>query len=479
MAPFDFLLFVFYWLFIALVSLRIIFRGRNLSTSLAWLLIIYIIPLLGALLYFFFGELQLGKRRAEKAASMRFPYMENLRLLATQQSDDNSQLPNSPLAISIQQLLANRLGIGALHYNNFKVLNSPEKIFDALLTDIRNAKESIRMEFYIWNSAGRVKEIEKALLQAHQRGVKIQILIDDAGSWFYFFTAAYKELKNAGIEIIPALSVSPWRLPFRRADIRMHRKMVIIDHQMAYTGSMNMADPKYFNKHANVGEWVDAMVRFEGSAAQGLSAVFSWDWEVETEERDLPESIDSTNESDKWLAAIPSGPGLGFDLITQVMLCAIYRADQSITICSPYFVPPEPIFEALVQAAKRGIKICILVPRRNDSRLVSWASKAFYDQLLQAGAEIMLFKGGLLHTKAMLIDEELAIFGSVNLDVRSLQLNFEISLALFDPQSCREICDLVTEYKADSESIDAERWHQRSLLARLRERLVFFLSPLL
>lgn len=479
MTAFDSLLFVFYWLFIALISLRIIFRGRNLSTSLAWLLIIYIIPLLGALLYFFFGELQLGKRRAEKAASMRPPYMENLRLLATQQPNDSSKLPRSPLATAIQQLLANRLGIGALHYNNFRVLNSPDKIFDALLSDISLARRSIRMEFYIWNSAGRVKEIEEALLKAHQRGVKIQILIDDAGSWFYFFTAAYKTLKNAGIEVIPALSVSPWRLPFRRADIRMHRKMIIIDHQAAYTGSMNMADPKYFNKHANVGEWVDAMVRFEGAAAQGLSGVFSWDWEVETEQRDLPESIDSTNDSDKWLATIPSGPGLGFDLITQVMLSAIYRADRSITICSPYFVPPEPIFEALIQAARRGVRICILVPRRNDSWLVSWASRAFYDQLLQAGAEIMLFKGGLLHTKAMLIDEELAIFGSVNLDVRSLQLNFEISLALFDPQSCREICELLTEYKAESVAIDAERWHRRSVLTRLRERLVFFLSPLL
>ncbi|RUO34948.1 cardiolipin synthase [Aliidiomarina soli] len=473
------LLFILYWLFIASVTLRVIFKRQSMSASLAWLLIIYIVPLIGAFAYFFFGEMQLGQRRAEKSESMREPYMNALKSMTEKMHDDSDTLPDSSLSKAIQQLLIKRLGVGVLNYHDFTLLNSPQAIFASLRTDIENAQRTIDLEFYIWHSKGQVNEIETALIKAAQRGVEVRILADDAGSWPFFFSKGHKAMKEAGIHIVPALPVSPWRLALRRADIRLHRKIIVIDHQIAYTGSMNMADPTEFNKNANVGQWIDAMARFRGAAAVGMAKVFAWDWEVETEEH-LPTSIDvEKHVSQQWLATIPSGPGLGHDLITEVMLSAIYRADTSITICTPYFVPPEPVFEALLQALARGVKMTILVPRRNDSRLVSWASRAFYDDLLQAGAEIRNYHGGLLHTKALLIDDQLAIFGSVNLDARSLQVNFEISLALFHPSSCKAICDLVASYIEDSETICPERWHKRSIFSRFRERLVFFLSPLL
>lgn len=477
--PSSDLLFIFYFVFIAGVALRIIFRRQSMSASLAWLLILYIVPFLGAVAYLFFGELQLGQRRAERSETMREPYMRSLRQLTESMHRENDDLPQTPLAIATQQLLTKRLGIGVLNYYDFTLLKDAGQVFRTLLTDIQAARHSIRMEFYIWYSKGQVNEIEQALIGAAQRGVDVRILADDAGSWSFFFSPACRAMKDAGIKVVPALPVSPWRLALRRVDIRLHRKIIVIDDEIAYTGSMNMADPVEFNRKANVGEWIDAMARFRGSAALGLAKVFAWDWEVETEERCLSRIHSDQHPSQQWLATIPSGPGLGHDLITEVMLCAIYRADRNITICTPYFVPPEPIFVALLQALARGVSVTIVVPRRNDSRLVSWASRAFYDDLLQAGASIHLFRGGLLHTKALIIDEEMAIFGSVNLDVRSLQVNFEISLALFHPTSCRAICELVNTYLEDSESIDPERWHDRPLHARLRERLVFFLSPLL
>lgn len=473
------ILFVIYLVFVVGVTLRIIFKRQSLSATLAWLLIIYVVPLLGALLYFIFGEIQLGHRRAEKSESMREPYMRDLKRLTESLQNENDTLPDSPLAVAIQQLLHTRLGIGVLNYYDFTLIEDSDDIFDAIIADIRNARRTILMEFYIWHSKGRVNEVEQALVAAAERGVTIKILADDAGSWGFFFSQGYKQLRAAGIEVVDALPVSPWRLALRRADLRLHRKVVVIDDEIAYTGSMNMADPEIFNRKANVGEWIDAMVRFRGAAALGLAKVFAWDWEVETEQHYTTRLHTDKHPNQQWLASIPSGPGLGHEVITEVMLVSIYRADKEIAICTPYFVPPEPIFEALLQALGRGVKVTIVVPQRNDSRLVSWASRAFYEDLLQHGADIRMYNGGLLHTKAIIIDEQLALFGSVNLDARSLQLNFEISLALFHPQSCRAVCDLVDGYSKQSASICAERWHKRSILARLRERLVFFLSPLL
>ena len=473
------IIFLIYLFFVAGVTLRIIFKRQSMSASLAWLLIIYIVPLLGALLYFTFGELQLGHRRAEKSESMREPYMHSMKRLTEAMHADDDTLPNDSLATAIQNLIHNRFRIGVLNYYDFTLISDADAIFDHILQDIESARLSILIEIYIWHSQGRVNEIERALIEAAKRGVKVKILADHAGSWRFFFSRGYKLMRAAGIEVVAALPVSPWRLALRRADLRMHRKMLIFDDEIAYTGSMNIADPKLFNTGANVGEWIDAMVRLRGAAALGLSKVFAWDWEVETNERHISRMHADKHPNQQWLATIPSGPGLGHQVITEVTLVSIYRADKEIVICTPYFVPPEPIFEALIHALRRGVEVTIIVPRRNDSRLVIWASRSFYDELLQEGAKIHLYTGGLLHTKAIIIDQQLALFGSVNLDARSLQLNFEISLALFHPQSCRAVCDLVDNYLQDTVELCPDRWHQRSFLARLRERLVFFLSPLL
>ena len=473
------LLFIFYLVFVVGVTLRVIFKRQSIGATLAWLLIIYIVPLIGAVAYFIFGEIQLGHRRAEKSEAMREPYMRDLKRLTENMHDTDDELPNTPLATSLQQLLHNRLGIGVLSYYDFTLISSPQAIFDSMAADIDKAKHSIIIETYIWHSAARVNDIEAALICAAERGVKIRILADDAGSWGFFFSNACKKMRAADIKVVEALPVSPWRLALRRADLRLHRKVMVVDDEIAYTGSMNMADPKVFHRKANVGEWVDAMARFRGAAALGLAKVFAWDWEVETGEHYIPRMHSDKHPTQQWLGTIPSGPGLGHEVITEVMMVSIYRADKEITICTPYFVPPEPIFEALLQALGRGVKVTIVLPRRNDSRLVSWASRAFYEDLLQHGADIRLFSGGLLHTKAIMIDEDFALFGSVNLDARSLQLNFEISIALFHPASCQAVGALVQSYLDESESICAKRWHRRSLLVRLRERLVFFLSPLL
>ncbi|MCH8491887.1 MAG: cardiolipin synthase [Idiomarina sp.] len=472
----DFLV-VFYWIVTATVFLRIIFKRRPVASSLAWVLIIIVFPILGVLVYLFFGEIQLGKRRAARARALRTPFLENYTKYL---KDHSSQSPVGHAGKAIYQLLMQRDGIGSLGYSNLSVLSKPDDIFDAWIADINNAQRDIRMEFYIWHPHGRVVDVTNALIAAVDRGVSVEILIDHAGSWpFFMFSKDVKRMREHGIKLLPALPVNLFRNLVRRADLRLHRKLLVIDHLICYSGSMNMADPRYFNSRKSFGPWIDMMLRFDGAAAFGVSKVFSWDWELESGERNFPQIKDKIPESTHHLSIIPSGPGQGEGVIHQIMLSILHRANESITITTPYFVPSEAIFEALCHAARRGVNVCIVLPRISDSRMASFASQSFYDGLLSAGVEIRLFSRGLLHSKAVIVDEELALVGSMNIDMRSLQLNFELSFALYNPNDCKQVCGLMQEYYQESTAIDAKAWAQRPRYRRVAERFMSFLSPLL
>lgn len=466
---------VFYWLVIALVTARVIALRKPVSVTLAWLLVIFIVPILGAVLYLLVGDLNLGRKRASRAEAMVEPY---LRSLHTSFPVDVS-LPGGQLSLAIDQLLSTQVHISAQSYQSLQVLDAPEDIFDRLCADVRRARHCIRIETYIWFAGGRVDEFAQALIEAAGRGVAVYLLIDHAGSRPFFRSRWHKQMKEAGIEVVAALPVRLLRALVHRIDLRMHRKLIVIDDSIAYTGSMNIADPAYFKRHAKVGPWIDIMLRIDGQAAAGLAKVFAWDWEVETGQRRLPDMGAVADNPSQWLMVLPSGPGVGEDLIGHATLTSIYRANHSIVISTPYFVPSEAILEALCQAAHRGVKVQLLLPRQNDSLMVGWASRSYFEILLQAGVEIFLFDGGLLHTKAMLMDEQLALVGSVNLDIRSLQLNFELTVALTTPDSCARIRAVLDSYQAQSEQLLLSRWQQRSKPARGLERLMYFMSPLL
>src|SRR5690606_18577805 len=207
------------------------------------------------------------------------------------------------------------------------------------------------------------------LIAASMRGINVKLLIDHAGSRRFFRSIWRTSLTQAGIQVVPALPVRLFRALAHRIDLRLHRKLIVIDDRVAYTGSMNMADPAHFKQEARVGQWIDMMLRLEGEAAAGLAKVFAWDWEVETGERCFPSLPEPTRQPNHWLSIIPSGPGLG-NLINQTVLASIYRANHNIVISTPYFVPSEAVLEALCQAANRGVDVKLLLPRKNDSVMV-------------------------------------------------------------------------------------------------------------
>ena len=281
------------------------------------------------------------------------------------------------------------------------------------------------------------------------------------------------------------MPVSLFRMLFVRFDLRLHRKIVVIDGEVAYTGSMNLVDPRFFKRDAGVGQWVDAMARLRGPAVEALAITFLEDWELETGEGvdRLVATGDAHPLPDAGTAVIqvvPSGPVAREESIQAVLLMAIYAARRELVLTTPYFVPEESLLTALASAAMRGVKVTLVVPGRVDSRLARLASQPHKGELLESGVRIVEFGAGLLHTKSVTVDGELSLFGSLNLDPRSLVLNFEITLCGVRPRVHRRACARSSNPTSTAPSpMDLAAWRARPPLRRFAENAARLLSPLL
>ncbi len=271
---------------------------------------------------------------------------------------------------------------------------------------------------------------------------------------------------------------------FVRFDLRLHRKVVVIDGRIAYTGSMNLVDPRFFKQNSGVGQWVDAMTRIEGPPVEALAITFLGDWYVES-----GQSLDKLKADggvqklapvgETIVQVVPSGPAFSQNAIERALVTAVFSAREEIILTTPYFVPDEPLQMALVSAAMRGVRVTLITPKRVDSRLVRYATGAFYSELIEAGVRIMLFDGGLLHTKSVTVDGEWSLFGSLNLDPRSLHLNFELTLGIYDEGFTQELRALQMKYLETSEMLTAEQLAGRSTIRLASENLARLVAPLL
>jgi cardiolipin synthase len=309
-------------------------------------------------------------------------------------------------------------------------------------------------------------------------------LVDAVGSRDFLRSELAGRMRRGGVILQAALQAGLVRMLFVRFDLRMHRKIAVIDGEVAYTGSLNLVDPRFFKKDAGVGEWVDAMVRVQGPAVEPLAITFLEDWALETTE--TPEQLRKIgivrSLSERGPAAIqviPSGPAIRGEAIQRILLMAIYAARRELVLTTPYFVPDESLAAALLSAAERGVAVTLIVPARVDSLLVRWASQAYKGDLMAAGVRVLLFDGGLLHTKSVTIDGQVSLFGSLNLDPRSLHLNFEITLATYDADFTARLRQLQQSYIADARPMDLEAWQSRSKTTRLVENTARLFGPLL
>jgi cardiolipin synthase len=467
---------------IIVLSIRVLMKRRPAGVSLAWLILILILPFAGAMLYLFIGERSLGKHRAERAEALLGPYEEWLQELQENTSVGHPNLSRQWAAIS--RLAGGTLGIPAVGGNRVQIFDEAEAALRSIIADVDRAKRTCHMEFYIWHLGGTADEVGEALIRAANRGVLCRVLVDAVGSKDFLRSGLANRFQKNGIELVAALPVGPIRMAFVRVDLRLHRKIAVIDGEIAYTGSLNLVDPRYFKQEAHVGQWVDAMARIGGPAVQPLGAIFLWDWEVETAQgieilKNTSDLKGVSQAGSAFIQVVPSGPGYKRDTIHQLLLTAIYTAEKELVITTPYFVPDESVVTALQSAALRGVEVTIILPERLDSRLAFYASRSYFDDLLTAGVELFHFEEGLLHTKSVTVDGEISLFGTVNLDMRSFWLDFEVTLLVHDPDFGKQLRKLQKRYLGKSKAIDPELWHKRSARQRFIENAAQLFAPLL
>jgi cardiolipin synthase len=489
------------WIIRIGLSVRVILRRLPVGVSLAWLMVILMLPFVGAVLYLALGEHRLGRSRARRAAAYREACRTErtdgtlreggaTRSLGGTQSSGAAQADAFDLTTlcaedaTLARLAQSALGAPVLPGNRLQLLENAAAAFPALIADIDQARSTCHLEFYIWSPGGLADEVGAALTRAVKRGVQCRVLVDAIGSSVFLKSDLARDLRRAGVQIAAALPAGPLRLLLVRPDLRLHRKIAVFDGEVGYTGSLNLADPRLFKQGAGVGQWVDALARVQGPAVDALADTFREDWALETAEtlRPLRPDHDARREGTAGKAAVqvlPTGPDARVEAIEQVVLMAIYAARREVVLTTPYFVPSESMLYALLSAAARGVGVTLIVPAKVDSRMVQFASRAFQTDLLAAGVRVALFRGGLLHTKSITVDGRFSLFGSLNLDPRSLRLDFEITLAVYDADFTSDLRRLQQHYLDGSALLDLATCRARSVRERLAEDSARLVGPLL
>lgn len=458
-----------------------------MAVSLAWLVLLAVLPVASVFLYLLVGENRLGSRRARRYAVLTKDLEAEALRLWTQRGHPAQHI--DPEFASIAEYGTAVSGLPPLRGNRLTLLPDNESMLAALLRDIDAAREHVHLLYYIWMPDAGGREVARALERAVRRGVQVRVLVDGVGGAPLLRSPLADELRAAGVRLVEALPARLWRIPLARVDLRNHRKIAVFDGRVAYCGSQNIHDATFrARRWRNTGPWLDASVRVEGPAAQALAVTFLRDWALDSDEDitrcapflpELPAEGEGGAGSGCTVQVIPSGPGPTPQAIHQALLTTIYTAREEIVMTTPYFVPDPALLEALLAAATRGVRVTLVVPEVSDSPLVAAAGRSYYLDLLEAGVEVWHYQGALLHAKTVTMDRDFGMIGSANMDQRSFFLNFEATLMIFDDDFASAMRFMQVGYRERSRQIFLDEWRRRSVLLRLWENTAQLLGPLL
>ena len=514
---------------------RVIQQQRRQSVAIAWIAVLFALPVVGIIGYMLFGEINIGHQYRKRSLMAQ----KLLRDFAhAHQIDFNKISENLDTeARQLSNIALLKTGLGVYDHHTLTLITDADHIFASLLADIRAANTMILLEFYIVSPQGRVIELLEALMEATQRGVSVHLLADSVGSHAFFRSSWVKKLKAADVFVHESLPVGLFKTIVKRIDIRNHRKLAIFDSCYGYTGSFNLIDPDFFKQDAHVGKWIDVMIRVEShdtvNSVKAMALVTTTDISAETNanfsnlekivnrftkslyidtsklhHRKLQHEANARGAgqnanpgvtqppllnilplqsslqaypsvSQVSLQLIPSAPELTEHVIYETLVCAIFAAKKQVVITTPYFVPDDALLLALTTAAKRGVKVILNVPKKVDSLLVRFASQAYFEPLLSAGVQIYLFNAGLLHAKILCVDDDYCLFGTVNMDMRSFYLNMEVSMAIYNRTMTQQMLTCQHQYLRQSEPLQRDGWQQRSFAAKFLDNAIRLFSPLL
>lgn len=425
------MLLVLHVLIVVCFTVRILLRDDfSPPARMAWFTVVLILPYLGCIIYFLFGEIDLGQsadRRHKQVA-------DEIRARARRFMGEPDAVARliEPLYRPGFSYAASINGLYPVAGNRAELMPGGKETVERMIADIDAASDHVHVLYYIWLQDGTGTALAEALIRAAGRGVTCRAMADGLGSRAMVKSALWQRMAAAGVHLAVALSFHHLvrTLIKSRIDLRNHRKITVIDSRITYCGSRNSADPEFRIK-ARFAPWVDIMLRVTGPVVAQNQLLFASDW-IQTTGESLDRFVVSSRVSEDGFPAqiMGDGPTERFGATPQLFATLIACARERVTLSTPYFVPDAMVLDTLCATAHRGVRVCLIFPQRNDSWVVAAASRSYYRKLLEAGCEIHEFRDGLLHAKTLTIDGKVSLLGSSNLDLRSFDLNYENNILL-------------------------------------------------
>jgi len=438
--------------------------NRKPQTATAWLLAIFLIPYIGFIVFLVIGSTKLPRARREKQTEINAYILEQTEGIERVRRDH-------PWPAWLESVTRLNRELGAMPLvggNSAELYPDSEESIAEMTRAIDQSRRFVHVEFYIATLDDTTRPFFEALARAQSRGVTVRFLLDHWASRGY---PGYKDtlafMDQAGIEWHLMLPLLPLQGKFQRPDLRNHRKIMVLDGSVAFTGSQNLIDASYdIRSHVEKGMvYKDLFARFEGPVVAGLNALFVTDWYSETDELLLRES-DPVQRADRGDAldcqVVPSGPGFDGENNLRLFNALLYSAQQKVSITSPYFVPDDSMLYAITTTAQRGVEVELFVGEMGDHTMTWHAQRSYYEGLLRAGVKIWLYRAPtILHAKHFTIDDEVSVIGSSNMDMRSFSLNLEVSVMVRGHRFVDALREVQEAYKEHSFELTLDEWVDR------------------
>lgn len=449
---------------IRIAALIVVPPNRRPTAAMAWLLAIYFIPFVGVVLFLIIGTPRLPRARRRKQDQINESIHEASRTI-----DFGTLRPDAPAWLASLATMNQNLGAMPLTGDNgAHLISDYQQSLDAMAETIRTAERYVHVEFYILQADASTDNFFRALEEVAARGIPVRVLLDHwANRSKPFYKETLRRLDAMGAQWRLMLPVQPLKGKYQRPDLRNHRKLLVVDGDVGFMGSQNVTDSSYnLKKNIKRGlHWVDLMARLDGPVVASINAVFLSDWYSETDEvlRDDSQLLPlNAGSGDLDCQIVPSGPGFESENNLRLFAGLLHGAQKKIVIVSPYFVPDEALLLAITSACHRGVEVELFVSEEGDQALVYHAQRSYYQVLLRAGVKIWMYRAPfILHSKSMTIDNEVAVIGSSNMDMRSFGLNMEISMLVRGEEFVREMRIVEEEYRELSRELTMAEWRKQ------------------
>jgi len=460
-------------------SFHALISKRDPKSAIGWIAFCVLIPFGGPFLYYIFG-INRVRTRAEKLQRRSDVSRGEIKMptdtpdIDSAIKDDDRTTGKHAELVHLSDTITDRALVGG---NHIEVLNNGEEAYPAMLDAIENARRSLFLTTYIFESNDTGKTFVDALAGAVKRGVDVKVIVDglsDACSLNW----CSRQLKKAGV---PVARFLPPRLipPTASINLRNHRKILVADGTIAFTGGINIGDRHLAERYDNPDRVVDMHFRLTGPVVQQIEKVFIDDWRFITGIDTPPNPVEPKQAGSALCRVITEGPNEDMDTLAMILAGAISAARESVVIMTPYFIPTRGLLAVLQAAALRGLQVTIILPEKNDIRILHWATRNLLWELLERGVKIYYQPPPFVHTKLVIIDEYYTHIGSANIDPRSLRLNFELVVEIFDTPLAEILTKHVETVIEQSQPVTLEDVDGRSFPARLRDSLAWLLSPYL